>query len=144
MANIHSGLKLTDAINHALTSAGILVGDAVAPDGRGWQGTPLQSDFVPYVVVYEVTGGTLDGPIGLPNDDAAVIYQLTSVGHDRQQCAWMADKARLTMLASPFILDTRQVMYVDVDMLGGTIRDDDAKPPVFFSPDRFRVWTTPW
>lgn len=142
-ANLHSGRLLTDAICHALTVAGLLVGDGEAPTGHGWQGTPGASTFVGYVTVYELTGGVLDGTIGRPDDDAAVVYQLTSVGHDRRQCKWVADKARAALLGAVLSLADRSVMRISSDMLGGTTRDDDVQPSVFFSPDRYRVWTTP-
>lgn len=141
--NLHSGLALTDAIIHVLESAGLLVGDGVAPAGYGWQGAPGQSGFTGYVTVYELTGGTLDGTIGLPDDDASLLYQFTATGATRKQCEWVADKARTTILASSLLIAGRQVQRVTVDMLGGTTRDDSVQPPVFFSPDRYRIWTTP-
>jgi hypothetical protein len=141
--NLHSGRLLTDAVIHALESAGLKVGDNVAPPGVGWVGVPGASSFTGYVVVYGLTGGVLDGPIGAPDDDASTIVQLTSVGADRRQCMWVADKARGVMLTTPLQIIGRTVSRVAVDMLGGTVRDDDVQPSVTFSPDRYRIWTTP-
>lgn len=143
MTTLHSGRTLTDAVIQALETAGLLVGDGEAPDGHGWAGIPDQSAFVGYVTVYELIGGTIDGTLGRPDDDASTLYQLTSTGATRQQCEWVADKARNTMLSTTWVITGRQVMRAAVDMLGGTVRDDDVQPPVFFSPDRFRIWTTP-
>lgn len=143
MANLHSGLALTDAVIYVLRGVGLLVGDGEAPVGHGWQGTAGQSAFVGYVTVYELTGGNLDGSIGRPDDDASIVYQLTSTGASRKQCEWVADKAHTTLLGAPLSITGRQVQRVAVDMLGGTIRDDDVQPPVFWSPDRYRIWTTP-
>lgn len=132
--NVHAPLPLTDAIISALQRAGLSVGDAIRPD-------PLPSQG--YVVVYPLTGGTANGPIGHPDDDASVIYQLTSVGRIRKECEWVADKARRALLAASLPIGDRMVVRVGVDMLGGILRDDDVQPPVFYSPDRYRVMTTP-
>jgi len=34
-------------------------------------------------------------------------------------------------------------MYVDVDMLGGSRREDEVQPPEWVAVDRFRIYTTP-
>lgn len=138
----HASRTITDAIISALEGAGLLVGDAQAPDGAGWTDKP-GDEFVGYVVVYELSGGVTDGPIGEPDNDAEQIFQLTSVGATREQCKWVADRARHVMLTAALSIVDRAVMRVAVDMLGGTTRDDDVQPPVFFSPDRYRVHTTP-
>lgn len=134
--NVHNARLLTDSIITVLTGAGLVVGDAVAPGtvpaGAGW------------VVVYGLTGGFVDGPLGDPHEDASAIYQLTAVAPNRRQCEWTADKARTTILSAALNAGPgRTVAHVAVDMLGGTIRDDDVQPFVFYSPDRYRIWTTP-
>lgn len=141
--NLHSGRTLTDAIVFALTSAGLAAGDGEAPEDAGWQGAPANSDFVGYVVVYELSGGTADGPIGTPDADAETLYQLTSVGRDRRQCKLVADQARNVLMSAQMSITDRTVMRVSIDMLGGTIRDDDVQPSVMYSPDRYRILTTP-
>ncbi len=133
--NIHKGRELTDQVITALTTAGLTVGDAVAPTSI--------SAGAGYVVVYPLLGGDTDGTIGNPNDDASIVYQLTSVGADRRQCEWVADKARETILAAAPTLTNRKVTYIDVDMLGGVQRDDDVQPPTFYCPERYRIRTTP-
>ncbi len=134
--NVHVGRVLTDAIIAALEAAGLNVGDAVRPDDA--------TATAGYVVVYGLGGGTTDGPVGNPEDDAAALYQLTSVGHDRKQAEWVADKARQVLLAATLTLTGgRKVLRVGVDMLGGVIRDDDVAPPIWYSPDRYRIFTTP-
>ncbi len=133
--NIHAARPLTDAIIYSLQSAGLIVGDAVKPANA--------TTSSGYIVVYGLPGGTLDGPIGLPDDDAWVTYQLTAIGANRKQCEWAADKARRTILAAYLPIGDRRVVRVSVDMLGGTIRDDDIQEPVYYSPDRYRFSTTP-
>lgn len=139
----HASRTITDAIISSLEGAGLLVGDAEAPAGHGWAGVPGGSEFRGYVVVYELSGGVTDGTIGEPDNDAEQVFQLTAVGATRDQCKWVADRARQVMLTAVLTIADRTVMRVAVDMLGGTIRDDDVQPPVFFSPDRYRVHSTP-
>ncbi len=133
--NVHAARPLTDVIVFTLQSAGLVVGDAVRPSAA--------TATAGYVVVYSLPGGSIDGTLGAPNDDASVMYQLTSVGADRRQCEWVADRARQVILSAVMPLTDRIISPVMVDMLGGTIRDDDIQPPVWYSPDRYRVMTTP-
>ena len=131
--NLHNGYELTTQIVAALEAAGLTVGRAVAPAGA----TP------PYVVVYPLTGGTFDGGLDAPNDDARPTYQLSSVSANAQQCEWLADKARTAMVSASLTLTDRTVQKIDPVFTGGVIRDDDVQPPLFYSPERFEVWTTP-
>lgn len=133
--NIHDARPLTDAIISSLTSVGLIVGDAVKPANA--------TTSSGYIVVYGLPGGSLDGPIGSPDDDAYVTYQLTAIGANRKQCEWAADKARDTILTASLSIGDRRVSQVSVDMLGGTIRDDDIQNPIYYSPDRYRFETTP-
>lgn len=137
MTNIHHGVLLTRSIIEALAADpdGLLVGDGEKPD---------TTDKGGYVVVYSLPGGTLDGPLDDPDDDASVPYQFTSVGRTRSECEWVADTARLRILTATLAIGpTRKVINVRQDFVGGAIRDDDVKPSVWYSPDRYRFMTTP-
>lgn len=140
-----SGRLLTDAIIAALTAAGLTVGDGEKPSAGGWSGPAGQSTFAPYVVVYPLVGGSTSGTIAAPDADATPLYQLTSVGGTRAQAEWAADKARTVMLSTSWWgdADGRKVIQVRVDMLGGARRDDLDQPPLWYSPDRYGVYTTP-
>lgn len=138
----HAARLVTDGVVAALEDAGLTVGDGEKPAGGGWVGTAGQSGFVPYVVVYPLAGGTVDGPIDGPAEDAYPLYQITAVGATRAQCEWAADTARDALLAG-FLLAGRRVAHVQVDMLGGTRRDDQNQPPLWYSPDRYSITTTP-
>jgi len=131
--NLHNGYELTTQIVEALQAAGLSVGRAVAPTTSTSQG---------YVVVYPLTGGTFDGAIDAPNSEARASYQLTSVSASAQQCEWLADKARRTLVAADLTLTDRGVVRIDPVFMGGVMREDDGGgAPLFYSPERFTVWT---
>jgi hypothetical protein len=65
------------------------VGDSEAPDGRPF----------PYAVVHLI-GATFDGPgLYAPDADAAISFQVDSVGRTVKSARWLSDRARLTVLA---------------------------------------------
>lgn len=121
----------TDAVIAALEALGLAVGDAVAPD-----------QDPPYVVVYPIPGGSTTGTLATPDDDAILVYQVTCVGKTREQAEWLADKA-LILLEGNVAVTGRRVLRVSLDMHGGTQRDDQLTPPVFWSTPRFRIISTP-
>jgi hypothetical protein len=142
MTTLHTAKATTDAIVHALESGGLTVGDGEKPDGAGWQGTPGQSTFTPYVVVVSF-GGMSGGTIRHPDSDTEAIYQLSSVGATRSQAELVADEARTVMLEWPWTVAGRAIQLVRVDAYGGAFREDLGAPPLWSVPDRYRVFTTP-
>lgn len=139
--SIHQTRPVTASIVAALTNAGLTVGAGVAPTGVG--GDCASGTWRPWVVVYPLRGGDLDGSIGLGQEDAAALYQLTCVGATQEQAEWVADTARTALLSASLTAPDRAVVLVTVDELGGSTRDDDAQPPVWFIADRYRLLTTP-
>jgi hypothetical protein len=141
----------TNGIIGALEEAGLVVGDArgdvepnsagVPADG-GWQGTPGDSPFKPYVVVRRLPGGRLDGTIAAPNDDASLQYEVKAIGNTRDGAERVADTARTVMLAGPPI-EGRNTLRCYLESDTGVQRDDLPKPPLFYSVERFRLDTTP-
>lgn len=77
------------------------------PVGRGRQ--PATAEHPPYYLVYSVDTTTGGAPLADLNEEASLVYQVTSVsGPDpdveqstatQDQTEWMADKARSTFLA---------------------------------------------
>lgn len=131
--NFHNSRDLTTAVVDALEAADLTVGRAEAPStvpaGAG------------YVIVYPITGGTFDGDIQFPHSEADAAYQLTSIGDTAEQCEWVADKVRTTILSATLTLTDRKVIFIDPTFIGGVIRDDNVQPPKFYSPDRYSIWT---
>lgn len=142
----------TDAVVDALNGS-MKVFDAGAPDlntspgsdGWGWQGDGAGlGKFKPYCVVYPLAGGVFDGPLGCPDDDASLTFQVTCVGATRAQCEWACDTVNDLLIGQPLTVAGRFVYRVWADMAGGGVRrDDEVQPPVFIATPRYRVESTP-
>lgn len=138
----------TAAVAAALDTAGLLVGVGTEPADSGWAGAPGQSLFRPYAVLWPITGGSTDGTLLHPDEDAQTLYQVTGVGSTVEQAEWVSDVARTTLTTPGAVditdpSDTRVVQTVTVDTLGGCRRDDDVVPPLWVTADRYRVISTP-
>lgn len=142
MSDVHVGRPLTDAIVDVLELAGLRPGRGQQPPGSGWQGEEGKSQFLPYVLVHPVGGGTTRGTVGLPYVFGFPIYLLTSVGADQRQCQEHADQVRLTILAADLVHGDRTVVLVLDDDLGGVTIDDTVRPSVYMAPARFRFRTS--
>lgn len=130
-------LKTFDAGSPGLAALG-------GGEGWGWQGKPLESKFKPYCIVYPLPGGVFDGPLGCPDNDASLIWQVTCVGATRPQCEWVVDKVNATLVGQPLTIPNRYVTRVQADMAGGGARrDDTVQPPVFIATPRCRVDSVP-
>ena len=123
---------------------------AAGTKGWGWQGTPGQSAFRPYRIVYPLTGGTMgadqdQGTLANPSDDASLIWQVTCVGATRPQCEAVVHDTNelLVEQMSSFTIPGRFVMRVWCDMTGGVRRDDELQHPVFIPTPRYRLDSTP-
>jgi hypothetical protein len=142
--SVHSGRDLTDAIVTALEAADCLVGRSLMPEGAGWQDEPGASQHLAYVVVHPTPGGVFDGSIEAPFDDAQPDYVITAIGANPTACQTLADKVFATLLTAPsFPVDGRRIQLAEPDVEGGVVRDDDVQPPVYYSPTRWRFYTTP-
>ncbi|MGI8426217.1 MAG: hypothetical protein ACR2M4_06395 [Actinomycetota bacterium] len=77
------------------TATGRPIGNHVAPDPPAGANSPS----VPYGILYAVGGGGFGGPeFASPTADAAVVYQVTSIGIRPDQVEWLADRVRKTIL----------------------------------------------
>lgn len=145
----------TSALLEVLNTPKVKTFDAGAPDldttpgvvgGWGWQGTPGESRFRPYRVLYPIIGGVFDGTLGAPSDDASLIYQVTCVGRDRPQCEAIVDDTNSLLVeqGADLVVPGRFIMRLWCDMAGGGARrDDTVQPPVFIGTPRYRVESTP-
>lgn len=137
----------TDAVITALESAAagttLLVGDAQKPAAAGWQGSPGQSDFVPYIVVYPWGGFTFDGHLARADDNATLEWQLTCVGQTREQCEAVQDVA-FTLIGNPLTVVDRFVPRVRLGSAGGGVRPDETvQPTVWVATPQLAAWSTP-
>lgn len=142
----------TEAVVSALRAAGLLVlsggpEETLAQNGNqktwGWVNVAGQSVFRAYVILYSMSGGVFDGPLGCPDDDAELIYQATCVAEDQRRCEWVADEVTHALVGQELTVDGRSICRVSLDMTGGCRRDDTVQPPTYISTPRFRVASTP-
>lgn len=137
------GRLLTDGLITLLSNAGILIGSGDKPAGGGWQGSPGGSAFVPYTVIYPVTGGWFDGTLGDPYGDARPDYIISSFGATPQQAQFNDDLVYATLTTSKPTVSGQTVELATPEVHGGTVRDDDVTPPVYNAPTRWRFYLTP-
>lgn len=124
------------------------VGDARAPQSGGWTGNQPNKDgsnFQPYTVLTSGPATTSSGPLADAQADWQLSYSIAAFGVSRQQCEWMADKARLVLesLRNELITlgaSTYKVQQVRVDALGGLQRVDATDPPYWGENDQITVW----
>jgi hypothetical protein len=131
--------ELTNAILALLTTAGIEVGDATAPDCDK-----------PYTIVSAVSGPRYDGPMDNTEIDGSDRFQFSSIGVTRDSADLYRQKVRdaLTVeaLDAQFAADSvvRRTMRLILDIPRGTRRDERGLPdPVFLAVDQFLIDTTP-
>lgn len=94
MAGILPDRKITDALITMLeTATGKQIGDARAPEPT----TDDTPDY-PYAVLVSLGRTQSSGSIAAPHSDVSIMYQVTSVGENRDQADWMADKVREAIL----------------------------------------------
>lgn len=149
----YTARPLLAAIVGNLEVAGLVVGlgqkpepdDKTAQAIAGYLGARGGSTYVPYVIVWPMNGGIVDGSIGDPDTDVAPLVQLSCHGRDQEQCQLIADKAHIVMTATPasFDVPNRKVIRVVVDQLPGAKRYDDVQPAEWMSAGRYRLMTTP-
>lgn len=135
---IHGSRVFATWIVSTLTAGGVTARlgqkPATVATGAGWS------------VVYPIAGGTTEGTLQNPNEDATPDVQVTSVSYDAAQTLWQVDKVRELLLAAvPATLsDGRRVVFVEPTFADVSLsRDMDVTPPTFYCPDRFSWRTGP-
>lgn len=140
----------TAAVLDACRSLGKPVGDADVPEiAYGWDGQPSSpgSSFTPYLVVYPQAATVSSGPIASPSADWQLPYVLTSYGATREQCEWLADRARNAIRS---LKDTTMaggdgqytVIKAGTASIGTVSRQDVTDPPFFAQTDTVVVWVS--
>lgn len=156
MAGVERRVFTTAVLEAVVADLDKPVGDAEMPRGgvAGWQGEPNQdgTNFVPYVVLTPLQAGAGSGPIGDPQGDVVLPYSLSSYAVSREQCEWMADRAReaVATLANQVVPQWsgtsneygRMIQQV-VDMQIGAVQRIDQTDPAFYSQtDIVALWTS--
>lgn len=122
--------------------ADFLASDTGVPVGRNR--APVTDD-ARYYVLWSIPGGGLSGPpLADPHADAALVYQVDSVGVRDDQVEWLADLAREAMLerakAGVVPMPGWGVMGVWPD---GAVGAPDGEGEVLSAAERFVVKVTP-
>lgn len=82
---------LLDALK-ASTARPFAVSDVPPPDAGKVAPTP------PYGIIYPINDGSFWGGLGAPENSAEFAFQVTSVGATYEQCEWLSDRVRNTVL----------------------------------------------
>lgn len=128
------GRPVTQAVLDAAAEVGFPVGDGAPPDNR-------TSSGFPYAVVYALDDAEKTGPISDGQTDVIHVQQVTSVGVTAEQAQDLADAIR-TRMKEGLRIDGRVTLLVDVE--GGQVTADwTEQPPVFYTADLLRIYTTP-
>ena len=109
------------------------VGEGVAPEDR----------TTPYAVIYPLADQASMGTQADPDADVWWLYQITCVGADMDETQWMQDSVRSALLGWQPSVSGVTCSLVELQSGSGTTRDPSNDVPLFYSTDRFRVFTSP-
>jgi hypothetical protein len=124
----HNPRLLYNAISARLASeTGRSIGDAVAPEGAD----------KPYAVVYPLTDGLGEGPLSDPHQVIDQVFQVSCVGHSMDSAQVLQHAVRSAILGWTPTVSGFGTFPIHLDSGSGVLRDDDVRPPVYFTSDRF-------
>lgn len=137
----------TRAVVTLLRSSGHLVGEGEKPPGGGWQGTPGQSSFVPYMIVDPIPGGVTSGPAGEANADASFPWDVRCVAASQYVAEQLADIAVALICTGvgPQVPGRRLTQTPSLEMRGPARPDQSMGDgqTLFLASPRFRIYTSP-
>jgi hypothetical protein len=125
-----------DAVQAALTGAGLTVYLGGAPTSSGW--SPPDK----YAVLYPEPGEAVRESLADLRSDFMTTFQITCVGASMERVLWVADKVRAA-LSAPLTVAGRAAWRPE-DLGGPPVqRDDDTTPPSWFVPVQYRLMSIP-
>jgi hypothetical protein len=123
------------------------VGDMVIPTGAGWTGVPNApgATFTAYTVLVTLTASRSVGAFADSQSDWQITYMLESFGASREQCEWMADKARsaldpLAKQVHAFGTANYKIQQIRVDSIGAVNRVAVTEPAFYGQQDGMSLW----
>lgn len=141
--------ELTTILVTRLQTAGLLIGDGVAPNTGGWNDDPNlpTSKFLPYLVINPMAVADPTGPVGDTSSDFRVPYSMTSTGISRKQVEVYSDKGRKTLSEMERNTVTLggsgwKIQQVRANSVGGVVRTDNTEPSEFTQSDVVTIWIT--
>ena len=124
-----------DAVQAALTAAGLTVYVGGAPTGSTW--VPPDK----FAVIYADPGMAVRESLADARTDFETTIQVTCVGASVERALWVADKVRVA-LSVPLVVAGR-TSWRPEDLGGPPVqRDDDVTPPLWFVPVQYRLMST--
>jgi hypothetical protein len=132
---------VTQAVTDHLNDEDVLAGRGVKPDGGGWQGSPGQSEFVPYVIVWRIgskdrTHRDVDGNF----DRSRPLFHIRYVGATATQADALQRDGDEALLKTPLPIAGVTVTNVLYDTSITTTVDRDVTPHVFYTGSYIRLW----
>lgn len=111
------------------------------------------SAVFPYHVLFQIPGGSWSGPpLWDPTADAALVFQIDSIGNRRDQAQWAGDRAARVFLERTGGVLTHtltppagwsECARLPADTPPGVQRDTSVTTPLYFVQQRFMVVLTP-
>lgn len=103
-----------------------------------------------YTYVNSIPGGEYDGPpLWSPESDAVLVYQVMSVGSERNHVEWLADRVRLILLsrvsdggfqvAFPALTGMLVIHRAPDGNSNGVIPEGPPESRVYNIPERYRI-----
>lgn len=127
-------LPHVDAVQAALTAAGLTVYLGGTPSSTGW--TPPDK----FAVLYPDPGRSVRASLADDRSHFDMTFQVTCVGASVERVLWVADKVR-TALTPPLTVAGRQAWRAE-DLGGPPVQRDDVTPPLWFLPVQYRLMST--
>lgn len=129
-------LPHVDAVQAALTGAGLTVYVGGVPTSAGWVAPDK------FCVLYPDPGTSGRSSLAGERTDFTHLVQITCVGGSVERALWVADRIRQA-LDGPLMVDGRTAWQPE-DQGGPPVqRDDDVTPPLFFVPVQYRIQSIP-
>lgn len=129
-------LPHVDAVEAALTGAGLTVYVGGAPTAAGWTAPER------FAVLYPDPGRAVRESLADQRTDFEGVVTITCVGADPERALWVADKVR-SALAMPLTVAGR-ASWKPEDRGGPPLqRDDDLAPPLYFLPVEYALKSIP-
>lgn len=127
-------------------SSSVKVGDGERPPGVGWQGTPGQSPFVGYIVVYPIGTNRGESTMAAPNDDVEFEWQTTITAASRAHAETIFDLLADVLIDTALTVPGRACsdhLRLSTDA-GGVRREEfNQQPPLWLATPRWAVTSVP-
>lgn len=132
---------VTQAITDHLNDNGVLAGRGKKPSGGGWSGSPGQSAYVPYAIVWrigakDITHRDADAVF----DEGRPLFHIRTVGGTASEADQHLTDATDALLQTPVTFVGASTVHLIYDTSITTTRDTDVEPNEFYTGAYMRWW----